>query len=91
MEWSDRCQNVCNLSIIIECTNVNLNECDIDNFRIFINNIRIHNHIQPQKTRKSSETKMFSKNVIEKIRSHLKLSNQQESNFNAIPYIYFKY
>lgn len=87
VESLDDFKKVCSMSIILERTNVNLNECDLDSIRIFINNTRIHNHIKSHKTRKSYETKKFSKNVIEKIRSHLRLSNQQESNFNSIPHI----
>lgn len=74
------------MSIIIESAAENLNECDIDNLRNFINNI---NMLKSQKLRKKSEAKIISRNIIQNIVNHLRLSDQRESNFNSGPSICF--
>lgn len=82
LKSSDDIQNECNMSIIIESTAESLTECDIDSLQNFINSIKLHNQIKSQKLRKKSET-IISRNIVENIVNHLRLSDQRESNFNS--------
>lgn len=89
LKSSDDIQNECNMSIIIESTAESLTECDIDSLQNFINSIKLHNQIKSQKLRKKSETKIISRNIVENIVNHLRLSDQRESNFNSGSIIFF--
>lgn len=72
------------MSIIIECKETFLNELDIENIRQFIYKTSFNSKFKSGYNHKISEAKNFSKNVIDKVRSHLRLSNQHESTFKNI-------
>lgn len=78
------------MAIIIECKSMFISNDDIANLRLFIEGINQHSYFKPHKVPKIiSETNIVPKNIVEKIRNHLKISHQQESNLNKRIYFDF--